>query len=197
MEDLKRLIEKIKKGEETKETLYNLIRDFLKIEERKYIAYVKGRALDFGELPALTWLGVEKAIETFDSKRDCSFLTWASRCIKYTVLAEVKTQKNREIPYDTVLGDDENGLSLSETIEDPSAFEKFSQLETSLDGKKALDAFKLLSPLEKKIVYLTCIKDMPLAKCARGIGITASRARCIRLSALRKMKEKLSTFHYY
>ncbi|MBR2915973.1 MAG: sigma-70 family RNA polymerase sigma factor [Clostridia bacterium] len=192
MESIENIIEKIKTGEETKETLYKKIENFLEIQEKKYLSFVKSPSLDKGEIPSLIWLGIESAISSYDKGRNCKFLTWADRSIRYTFLEEIKKQKNREISLDILSGSEEDGLPLLETIPDPASLDAFSERETALDGRKALSALKTLSQDEQKIINLCCIKNIPLAKCARGMGITESKARSLKLSALRKLKEKLT-----
>ncbi|MBQ2890089.1 MAG: sigma-70 family RNA polymerase sigma factor [Clostridia bacterium] len=192
MKSIENIVEKIKSGEEKKETLYKEIENFLLFQEKKYIPHAKNSVLDIGEIPSLVWLGVENAIASYEGDRNCKFLTWADRSIRYIFLEEFKKQNTREVSFEALSGSEEDGLSFSETIADPASFEAFSEKETALDGKKALDALKTLSEAEQKIITLCCIKNIPLAKCARGMGITESKARSLKLSALRKLKEKLS-----
>ena len=192
MESIENIVEKIKSGEEKKETLYKEIENFLLFQEKKYLPHAKNSVLDTGEIPSLIWLGVENAIASYEESRNCKFLTWADRSIRYIFLEEFKKQNTREVSFEALSGSEEEGLPFSETIPDPASFEAFSEKETALDGKKALDALKTLPEAEQKIINLCCIKNIPLAKCARGMGITESRARSLKLSALKKLKEKLS-----
>lgn len=192
MKNIEKIVEKIKLGEESRETLYQEIENFLSFQEKKYLPHAKSSVLDPGEIPSLVWLGIENAITSFEKGRNCQFLTWADRCIRYIFLEEFKKQSTCEVSFETLSGGEEEGLPFSETIPDPTSFEAFSEKETALDGKKAFDALKTLPEMEQKIITLCCIKNIPLAKCARGMGITESKARSLKLSALRKLKDMLS-----
>lgn len=187
MNNLETIVENIKTKNETKETLYTAMRDFLDFQEKKYLSYAKSGVIDKGELPTLIWLGVERAISTYHAQKNCKFLTWAGVCIKFTVLNEYKKQKNSEISLDMCL-DEETELSLAELIPDPKSSEKFENAESALDGEKAMKALKKLSPQEQQVITLTCIKNISLAACAREMNISVGRARSLRLTALKKLK---------
>ncbi len=190
MTNIEEIVEKIKREGESKETLYKNIKPFLDFQEKKYSAYINGKDLEYGDLKTLVWMGVERAIETFCPEKNYKFITWASSCIKYVFMNEYKKTKNREVPFD-VISDEGEEMSIEEVISDNSAQTAFENAEVKIDGRKAMLALKELSAEERRVVVLTCIKNIPLAKVARGMNITAGRARTLKLSALKKLKNAI------
>lgn len=190
MTNVEELVGKIKSGKESKEVLYNAIKPFLDFQEKKYRGYVSGGCFEVSEVKSIVWLGIEYAIESYHSDKNCKFLTWASSCIKYLFINEYNKTKSREIPINTI-GDSGEELSLEEMVEDESATDSFDDAETKIDAKKAIKALKTLPEEERKIIIMTYIKDIPLAKAARGMGISPGRARTLRLTALKKLKAML------
>ena len=190
MTNIEEIVELIRSGECNKDTLYKKIKPFLDFQENKYKGFISGGSFECGDIKSLVWLGVEYAIETFHKEKNCKFLTWASTCIKYIFMNEHKKTQNREIPFD-ILTESGEELSMEEMIADDSALDSFNKIETKIDGKRAIIALKSLTEEERKIIIMTCIKDIPLAKTARGMGISPSRARTLRLTALQKLKTML------
>ncbi|MBE7011360.1 MAG: sigma-70 family RNA polymerase sigma factor [Ruminococcaceae bacterium] len=186
MIEIEEIVKKIKNGEESKEVLYRRIKPFLDFQEKKYMGYANKWEIERDEIKSIVWLGVEKAIETFRGEKNYKFTTWASNCIKYVFLEENKKTEARHISFDITVGDDE--LSMEELIEDSSAYLEFENIETKIDGKKALAALNKLTEEERKIIVRTYIKNIPPTKVAEGMGISTGRARTLRLSALKKLK---------
>lgn len=188
--NVEEIVEKIRLGKESKEVLYTNIKPFLDFQEKKYSVYINGKDLEYGDLKTLVWMGVERAIETFCSEKNYKFLTWASSCIKFIFINEYKKTKSREVPFD-VISDGGEEMSMEEVIADSAALMAFENAETKIDGKKAMLALKDLSEDERRVVTLVCIKNIPLARVARGMKITEGRARTIKLSALKKLKNAI------
>ncbi len=192
MTNVEELVEKIKSGKESKEVLYNAIKPFLDYQEKKYKGYVYGGSFEYNEIKSIIWLGVERAIETYHSDKNCKFLTWASSCIKYIFINGHNKTKGRETPIN-IIADSGEELSLEEIVEDESALDSFDDAETKIDAKKAIKALKSLPEEERKIIILTYIKNIPPTKIAEGMGISKGRARTLRLSALKKLKKAISS----
>ena len=190
-DNVEEIVEKIREGEESKETLYKNIKPFLDFQEKKYSIYINGKDLEYGDLKTLVWMGVERAIETFCPEKNYKFITWASSCIKYVFMNEYKKTKNREVTFD-VVSDEGEEMSMEEVICDSSAQMEFENAETKIDGRKAMLALKELSEAERRVVVLSCIKNIPLARVARGMNITVGRARTLKLSGLKKLKNAIS-----
>ena len=188
--NVEEIVEKIRLGKESKEVLYTNIKPFLDFQEKKYSVYINGKDLEYGDLKTLVWMGVERAIETFCPEKNYKFLTWAHSCIKYVFINEYKKMKSREVPFD-VVSDGGEEMSMEEVISDSAAFMAFENAETKIDGRKAMLALKDLSEDERRVVTLVCIKNIPLARVARGMKITEGRARTIKLSALKKLKNAI------
>lgn len=188
MDTIEMTIEKIKKGECSKDRLYEQLAKFIEIQQRKALVYTKDHVIETGELLSLIWLGIEKAAASYSADKGCLFLTWAASCIKFCILDELKRLKpNRYSLDDSVDGAEE--LTVLETVNDPAAEEDFLAAENKIDGKSAMAALKSLSEEEQKIITLCCIKNVPLSAAAREMNITVSRARHLKIQALSKLKK--------
>ena len=190
MINIEEIVERIRKGEESKEILYRNIKPFLDFQEKKYSIYINGKDLEYGDLKTLVWMGVERAIETYCREKNYKFLTWAASCIKYVFINEYNKTKNREVPFD-VVADGGEEMSMEEIVSDSTALTAFENAETKIDGRKAMLALKDLSEDERKAVISLCIKNIPLAKVARGMKMTEGRVRTLKLSALKKLRNAI------
>lgn len=191
MNNLEILIEKIRNGDEKKETLYSALADFIKAQQMRYTSFVSGCAIERGDLLSLIWLGIEKAIESYDSKKDAGFLTWATTCVRFCILTEIKKNKVNYFSLD-VPTDEYGEISLLDTVEDPSAQEAFSLAEDKSDGKKALSALKTLPKDQQQIMILCGIKNKTLSQAAKELNITVTHAKHLRFLAVMKLKSILA-----
>ena len=189
MTTIEETVEKIRLGEESKEVLYDKIINFIKCQEKKFSGYTKDKILEKGDISSLVWLGIEKAIVSYNPETEAKFLSWARVCIKYMIMNEFKAQKTEEVSLDLPVLEGEGAIS--EIIPDDESFEEFQKAERKIDGRRALDALKTLPEEERKVVTLSCIKNIPLARVARGMGISVGHARSVKLSALRKLREMI------
>ena len=191
MNTLETLIEKIKTGNEEKENLYTALSDFIKGQEMRYTPFIKGSSIEKGDLLSLIWLGIEKAMETYDKQKDACFLTWATNCVRFSVLAEINRQKRRCFSLDAN-ADEDGETTFLDTVSDPSALDAFSLAEDKTDGKKALLALKTLPKEQQQIMILCGIKNKPLSQAAKELNITIARAKHLRFLALMKLKSMLT-----
>lgn len=188
MDSIERLVEKIRNNEAKKDELFERLRGFL--FQQIGLCGAKAMGYDEGELLSLAWFGVERAISTYSPQKNCRFITWAAICIKYEILSGIKKTNPALVSLDECI--DESGeLCRHETVEDESAQDDFSHLESKLDGDAAMAALEKLSPIKQAVVRLCCIEDASLKGAAIALGISVGRARSIRLSALRDLQNIL------
>ncbi len=191
MKSIEATVEEIRSGKKSKKDLYKALEDFIDLQAKVNFKYTKSGTLSQGDLLSVIWLGIEEAIKTYRPDKGCSFLTWASRCIRFLVLAELKKLKSADISLDSALGDFED-LQLENVLADPMAEEEFSKTDTKICGTRAMAVLNSLPRLEKDVIILCCIKGKPISYAAKQFNVSPSAARLARnrgLSAIRKKIE--------
>lgn len=123
-------VERDKLIEENLETVY--------VMANKYINKIKGR-YELDELVSEGFLGLDKAIKTFNTSKDIKFSTWASRNIEYKIkdllFKDSRYRKCKKVDGNMVWEDvDISSLNIpvSEEVQD----EKVNQLEDEFQWQK-------------------------------------------------------------
>lgn len=190
MNKVEESVEKFKSKEISREELYEALADFIALQQKACLTYTKGGTIEQGELLSLIWLGIEEAAMSFKPEKGCAFLTWATNCIRYRILTEIKRLTYRHVSLDATF-DESQALSLSETVDDPSAEEDFKAADDKALAKTALSKLKTLKNPQKELIYLTCVRDMPLQSAAKKLNLSVTRARRIQISGLCELQKAL------
>lgn len=186
MNNIEQAVKQVTEGKLTKDELYIILEDFIVNQQVLYKKYITPTLLEKGEVLSLIWLGIERAMATYASKKNCSFTTWASNCIKYHILKEINRRLKRETSLDSEIC--QTDVSILETIQDLDASSAFEKTEESIDGKKIIDALKILSKTDQKIVILSAIKNVPIAAIAKMLNLSDGNVRNRRFAALKKLR---------
>ena len=187
---LENIIEKIQKGENLKNELYERTEIFLNMQIGKFSEYAFAKGVERSELLSVAWLGMERAIQTYDLGSGCKFLTWAGVCIKSQLMHELKKYGNSCISLDEFV-DDGQELRRHETTPDPQAEEDFLFAEAAIDDSITKKALKRLEKSQLEIVYLCFIKGVSLKGAAKKMGISLGRAKSLRLAAMRSLRNMM------
>ncbi|WP_432204635.1 sigma-70 family RNA polymerase sigma factor [Cetobacterium somerae] len=121
--------------------------------------FIKGGDID--DLLQEGYIGLMKAIKSYDQSREVCFSTFANLCIKRQIITAVKSSnsnKNQKLNT-SIIGDKEVNLDDLAQYSKPSL--TFYSPEDILLGKELVEELgeflnKTLTPLEKKVFLYTC-----------------------------------------
>ncbi len=118
--------------------------------------YTKIAGTDDDDLISIGTIGLIKAIETFDYKKQARLATYASRCIENEILMAVRGSKKlkQEISLNECLGHDSDGNEVTfMDILPASDMEIADRVSTDMDLKKLSGYIKkCLTPKEQEII---------------------------------------------
>lgn len=149
------------------------------------------------DLISIGTIGLIKAVDTFDIKKEIRLATYASRCIDNELLMFIRSSKkqSKEVYLYEPIGKDKEGnlLSLLEILEaeDEDVIE-FMDLEEKV---KRLYSYlsKVLTAREKQIIYyrygLNGTGEVTQKEIAKELGISRSYVSRIEKKALGKLRE--------
>ena len=187
---LENMIEKIQKGEDLKNELYERTENFLSLQIKSFNEYAFAKGVERDELLSSAWIGMERAIKTYDASSGFKFLTWAGVCIKSQLMHELKQSGRNFVSLDEFV-DDGQELCRYETTPDPQAEEDFLLAEKDLDSGITDKMLKRLEKSQWEIINLCFIKGVSLKGAAKEMGISMSRAKTLRLTALRSLRNMM------
>ncbi len=173
-----------------KNEIYKELEDFIEMQRKLNMKYVTMGQINEGELLGLIWLGIEKAAKSYKEAKGCGFLTWISKCITFSILSGLNKGNKNIISLDAE-GMGYEKLSIADTVCDSEAYEAFLIADEKNDGKTAMEALEKLPRLEKEIIELCCIHQIPVAKAAEKFDISVNQARNLKIRGLSKLRKIL------
>ena len=149
------------------------------------------------DLISIGTIGLIKAVDTFDIKKEIRLATYASRCIDNELLMFIRSSKkqSKEVYLYEPIGKDKEGnlLSLLEILEaEDEDLIEFMDLEEKV---KLLYSYlsKVLTAREKQIIYyrygLNGTGEVTQREIAKELGISRSYVSRIEKKALGKLRE--------
>jgi len=153
-EEEKQLFEQYKLGD--KEAEEKLVKHNMRLVAHVALKYKQNMAQD--ELIAIGSIGLLKAIKNFNTNKNNSFSTYATRCIDNEILMYIRANKKHNCQVyleDAIMADkDGNEMSLLEVIPD-----KFEDLDEKISNKIAFEQIEKiidqkLTERERKVIYM-------------------------------------------
>ena len=143
-------------------------------------------------------IGLIEAVDKFDADMGYRFSTFAVWNIRKSI-QEFLGEDAKIESLDSLMQDEEDGLFLSDTIEDrdtilggPSCEMIDVQLEKAEERLRVYDRLKTIPEREKEVLMMLygfkTGKPMSLQDIANRLGISHERVRCIRNAALERLK---------
>lgn len=162
----------------------------------------QGSGVSYDELVSVAMVGYAKALNTYDTKRNIKFSTYAINCIKNEVLFFLRKEKRHiknSVSLSSVLSTDKNGnnLLLEETVsnydlQDPSVEEK---VITADDIEKLRKIVEELPEKERYIITYRFGLDGGIIKTQReiadDIGMSQANVSKIEKNTLDKIKQMM------
>jgi len=150
------------------------------------------------DLISIGTIGLIKAVNTFDSRKNIKLATYASRCIENEILMHLR-RSNRiknEVSFDEPLNVDWDGNEL--LLSDILGTENdgiFTHIEEDVNRKLLRFALKKLSPREKKIMEmrfgLRGRKEMTQKEVADYMGISQSYISRLEKKIITRLKKEI------
>lgn len=156
---------------------------------KKYKPIVSGKAKryyliggDRDDLIQEGWIGLHKAIHSFNPEKHDNFKAYASLLIDRSIISAIRAENshNKQIFDSSIFVENEEVLRTDYTPED-----NFLKEETYLNLNKALQ--DNLSEMERKVCYLKYNQDMSYAEISEVLGISHKSID----NCLKRMKNKL------
>lgn len=152
------------------------------------------------DLISIGTIGLVKAINTYDVRKNIKLATYASRCIENEILMHLRrTNKTKnEVSIDEPLNTDGDGneLLLSDVIGTDEDF-VFKGIEKDVDNQLVKESIEKLNKREKKIMELrfglTTGVEKTQKEVADILGISQSYISRLEKKIIRRMKKEMST----
>ena len=152
------------------------------------------------DLISIGTIGLVKAINTYDVRKNIKLATYASRCIENEILMHLRrTNKSKnEVSIDEPLNTDGDGneLLLSDVIGTDEDF-VFKGIEKDVDNQLVKESIEKLNKREKKIMELrfgfTTGVEKTQKEVADILGISQSYISRLEKKIIRRMKKEMST----
>lgn len=204
-EELK--MEMIIKNAETKERTKE---SYLTAEEKdeyarnnkKLIYYVIQKLLNLkvdGDLEGAGFLGLTRALNSFDKTKKFKFSTFATTCIKHEILVEIRKQKRhkKNLSFNTAISPSEKGEKemVIENILSNEAFGDKSLEDSVMMGYEVellMQSIGFLDPFEKKLIELRYglnkKENKTQQEVAKILGVTQPTISRMEKCALQKLQ---------
>lgn len=183
-------IEKMNKGD--KEARNKLIEHNLRLVAhivKKYDIHKETQ-----DLISIGTIGLIKAIDSFDSNKGKKLTTYASRCIENEILMYLRANKNNYTTLsldDPISNDDNNGMSLLESLSSPETISISEKVTLEEEKKKLMHCFYVLDEKERNIIEkrygLNGSKEYKQKEIAKELNISRSYVSRIEKRALMKL----------
>lgn len=118
------LLSYINENEESNELIYEKYRPLIEKSAKKFLKYSKYNGLDLNDLVQEGFIGLNKAIKSFNDAKDTSFYTYAKTLIERNQISSLIGSNrlkhkflNESIPLDISVSEDEN-IDLGDLIGD-------------------------------------------------------------------------------
>ncbi|MGL5378058.1 MAG: sigma-70 family RNA polymerase sigma factor [Cetobacterium sp.] len=154
--------------------------------------YIKGGDVD--DLLQEGYIGLIKAIKSFDDSREVCFSTFANLCIKRQIITAVKSSNsNKNLKLNTsIIGDKDINLEDLAQYSKPSL--NYHSPEDILLGKELVNMLgdflnNNLTPLEKKVFYYLC-KQYKYNEIAELLNEPSKKID----NAIQRVKKKILTY---
>ena len=188
-------IKKLEKGDsEAKKTLVE--------RNLRLVVYIAKKFENTGngieDLISIGTIGLMKAINTYDAKKNIKLATYASRCIENEILMYLRRNNKikSEVSIDEPLNKDSDGneLLLSDILgTDPDV--TYRKLEDEVDMKLLKEAIKKLNDREKNIMEMRfgfiSGKEKTQKEVADELGISQSYISRLEKKIINKMKKDI------
>ncbi len=147
---------------------------------------------DYEDIVSIGTIGLIKAAITFDTSKNTTFATYASRCINNEIfMHHRRTNKHaNDISFDEPIKEDDkgNGITLADTIGDPES----NFVEEIADKEEYIKLVRIvLNCLEGKhrIALLYLMADVSQTEIAEKLNISQSYVSRIEAKATKKVQE--------
>lgn len=149
------------------------------------------------------FIGLMKAKKGFNKEKNISFITFATKCIRFEMLQSLRRdyykywKVNRSTQEEVGgNGSDENLLTLGDTIKDKEedVLEKILEIELSEENKYMCNKiFSMLKNDKEKIIFKEYImKNRKMKDIANELGIKRPYASKIKEKAIKRIREELN-----
>lgn len=157
---------------------------------------------DLEDVVSIGIIGLIKAVDTYDIKRQIKFSTYAARCINNEILMNIRKFKRNNIQivnmYDCITYDsDNNELKYIDIIEDENSNFVTKMLENSLQYE-LYNIMNSLSEIEKKLIILYFGFDEnkhTQKEIANILGISQSTTSRLIVQILAKIRIKIEDLY--
>lgn len=152
---------------------------------------------DADDLISIGTIGLIKAINTFDRRKQTRLATYAARCIENEVLMHLRSTKRlrSEVMLDDPIGSDKEGNEITLMDILSSDQDVAETVETSVEQQKMLQRISRLSKREKKVIELRygLLGGMRRTQreISRSLGISRSYVSRIEKRALGKLQREM------
>lgn len=182
-------------------------KEHLVLDNQKLVHYlvqklgVSPNSSDYEDIVSIGTIGLVKAAITFDTSKNITFATYASRCINNEIFMHYRKVNKyaNDISIDEPIGDDSEGkeLTLVDTIADPESnfVEKIVVKEEFIKVVKTV--FNCLEG-KHRIALLCLMADVSQREIAKKLNISRSYVSRIEAEATQKVKkiENNQQVHY-
>lgn len=190
MSSVEDLVIRIQAGEPLKDELYQRIYKLLYLICGRYANYAAKRHYEIDDLVSVAWIGVEKAIQTYQTDKGAKFTFYMEYFTKRTLAAFLGFRKGK--PFVRSLDDPIPGaddLTYGDTIPDPESSIAFEDIEKAVTyGEAVKIALDCLDQAHSDVIIRRFLHNQSFASIAREKNVTIKRIRQIESKALRKIR---------
>lgn len=191
---------KIQQGENVKDALFENIYKLLYFFCRSYKAHAEMLGYEIEDLISVSWLGVEKAIESYQPEKGAKFTVYLKYHIK-TALSRFFYPKGKKeditiLSLDAPLkNQDSEKITLADTLSDEAAAEEFDEAENCDYYDLLISEINRLAPEEIEIIKRHYFESETLTHIAKEKNVSTENIAAKKREALwtlrrsRKLKE--------
>lgn len=189
------LIIEIKNGNtEAKTELWERVRKWVACICRRYMAYSERLGYDLDDLINTSWLGVERAIRTYDTTKGRSFTSYLTYHVQNVIrdLLGLRGQsKIITISLDEPISsdDDIDGMTRLDLVEDKSAADAFDLAEKSDVYKWLWDRVAELEDNKSFVLREFYSRGSTLPEIASKLSVTTQQAIQLKNGAMRDIRK--------
>ena len=199
MSRIEELVIGIRKSGEGKEELYDKLKGLLYFICKRYCSYARKKGYEIDDLVSIAWIGVEKAIETFQEDKGVKFTFYIGYYVKKAIAAFLGFQNGDPLllSLDAPIPGNED-LTLGSTIKDQESEFVFEEIETSIAYKEAVKtALDGLEDKFKDILVKHYLENKTLKGIAEEKCCSTENIRQLKSLGLRKIRANQQIREFY
>lgn len=192
MSTVEEVVIDIQNGVNRKNELYGAIYKYLYQLCKRYLRFASQFGWELDDLLSAAWLGVERAINSFDRDKEYKFITYLKYHVNNTVREFLGIRNGKQV-YQHYSLDAEisgtDGLTYGETIEDETTAEAFEEAENAVYFSPLHSELEKLKPRQKDAIERYFLKGETLSQIALSYNVSDKMIQQDKNKGLRELRK--------